>query len=134
MTKAVIFTRSTIGDHDQQRDEIIAKFGDTHEIVAEYRSDGTTASLPKLLEESGAEVLLCTGLTRLGRQITPGIMKALQASGVKIVSVSKGLIDVTDLVAEAMKGHSARTESQQRSARIKQGIQAARQRRRAVGG
>ena len=118
MTKAIIYTRSTTGDHDQQRDEIIAKYGETHEIIAEYRDDGTTASVSKLLEESGAEILLCTDLTRLPRQITPEIMKAFQASGVKIVSVSNGEIDVADLLAEAMMGHRANTVVEEMSQRV----------------
>jgi DNA invertase Pin-like site-specific DNA recombinase len=89
-------------------------------IVAEYRDDGTTASLPKLLEESGAEVLLCTDVDRLGRQITPEVFAALRNNGARVVTVAEGEIGVADLISQAMKGHIAKTESQQRSARIKQ--------------
>lgn len=117
MTKAIIYTRSTTGDHDQQRDEIIAKFGETHEIVAENRDDGTTASVSKLLEKSGAEVLLCTDLTRITRQITPEIMTALRNSGVKVVTVAEGKIGVADLVAKAVVGHRAKTVVEEMSQR-----------------
>ena len=50
MTKAAIYTRSSTGDGDRQRDELHAEFGDTHEIVAEYRDDGPgSTGLNKLL-------------------------------------------------------------------------------------
>ncbi|MBL8830351.1 MAG: recombinase family protein [Planctomycetaceae bacterium] len=134
MTKAMLFTRSTTGDHERQRDAIISKFGETHEIVAEYRDDGTKASVSKLLEESGAEVLLCTDVDRLPRQNALAILAALKASGVKIVTVSNGEIGVGDLIAQMMKCHTSKTESQQRGQRIKRGVQAARQRRKTTGG
>jgi len=118
MTKAILYTRSTTGDHDQQRDEIIAKYGETHEIIAEYRDDGTTASVSKLLEESGAEILLCADITRLGRQFTPESMAALQASGVKLVTVAEGEIGVADFIAQAMMGHTARTVVGEMSQRV----------------
>ena len=35
MTKAATYTRSNTDDHDRQREELLAKFGDQHEIVAE---------------------------------------------------------------------------------------------------
>lgn len=118
MTKAVIYTRSTTGDHERQRETVIAKYGETHEIIAEYRDDGTTASVSKLLEESGAEILLCTDLTRLGRQITPEIMKALRSRKVKVITVAGGGIGVADLIAQAMKGHRANTVVEETSQRV----------------
>lgn len=117
MTKAIVYTRSTTGDHDQQRDEILAKFVETQEIVAEYRDDSITASVSKLLEESSAAVMLCTDLTRLGRKITLEIMKALQSRKVKVMTVAGGEIGVADLMAEAMMGHSARTFVEEMSQR-----------------
>ena len=33
MKVAAIYTRSSMGDHDRQREELLAKFGGTHEIA-----------------------------------------------------------------------------------------------------
>jgi DNA invertase Pin-like site-specific DNA recombinase len=59
MTKAAIYTRSSTGDNDRQRDELLAKFGGTHEIAAEYRDDasgnlgvGDRPGLTKMLEDA----------------------------------------------------------------------------------
>ncbi len=78
MKKAAIYTRigkASQFSHDTKRDELLAKFGDTHEICAEYRDDSSDSQrienrpgLKKLLEDAANgnfDVLLCTDLTQL---------------------------------------------------------------------
>ena len=72
---------------DRQRAELVAKFGDTHEIVADYRDYasgnlgvGDRPGLKALLEDAAKgkfDVLLCTDITRLARRALPEIMTAL---------------------------------------------------------
>jgi len=142
MTKATIYTRSSTGDHDRQRDELVAKLGDTHEIVGEYRDDasgnqgvGDRPGLKKLLEDAAQgkfDVLLCADLSRLTRQVTPEIIMTLKMAGVRIMTAEGGEVGITDLFAQAIMNQLAKTESQRRSERIKQGIWAARERRAAA--
>jgi len=60
---------------DRQHEELHAKFGDTHQIVAEYRDDASGSSALKLLLEDAAQgkfdVLLCTDITLLTRRLSP---------------------------------------------------------------
>jgi len=90
MTKEAIYIRSSKGDHDRQREELHAKFGDTHEIVAEYQDIGPGSSALKLLLEDAAkgkfDVLLCSDLPRLARLPSPEIITAIRDAGVKVVT------------------------------------------------
>lgn len=86
MTKAAIYTRSSKGDYDRQREELLAKFGETHEIIGEYRDDGSQGvgdrpGLKQMLEDAAKgkfDVLLCTDITRLARLLSPEIVTALR--------------------------------------------------------
>ena len=118
MTKAAIHTRSSRGDGDRQRDELLSKFGETHEIVAEYRdaaSDnlgvGDGPGLKKLLEDVAQgkfDVLLCTDLIRLTRHISPEIIMAIRVAGVRVVTTEGGEIGFADLIAQAIMSQSAK--------------------------
>jgi len=113
MTRAAIYTRSSKGGFDRQRDELHAKFGVTHEIVAEYQDNGPGSSaLKKLLADAAKgkfDVLLCTEFARLTRHLTPEIITALRDAGVKVVTADRGEIGVSDLVANTLT--TTRTES-----------------------
>ena len=71
MTKAAIYTRSNPDDHDRQREELLGKLGDTHEIVGEYQDSASgnlgieaRPGLKRLLDDTAQDkfdVLLCTG-------------------------------------------------------------------------
>lgn len=78
------------------------------------------------------DVLLCTDLTRLTRRLSPEIITALRDAGVRVVTADGGEIGVSELVAQAIMSRSAKTYSQHRSERIKRGIRAARERRKAA--
>jgi DNA invertase Pin-like site-specific DNA recombinase len=87
---------------DRQREELLATFGDTHEIIAEYRDDasgnlgvGDRPGLKKLLEDAAkgeVDVLICTHLTRLTRRCSPEIIMAIRDAGVRVVTVDGGKI------------------------------------------
>jgi DNA invertase Pin-like site-specific DNA recombinase len=119
---------------NRQREELHAKFGDTHEIVAEYRdhangSKGVRSrpALKKLLEDAAKgefDVLLCTDLTRLTRQVTAEIITAIREAGVKVVTADKGEVRDTDLLAQTLMHQSAKTYSELMSERIKRGKRA----------
>jgi DNA invertase Pin-like site-specific DNA recombinase len=104
MKKAAIYTRSSTSDRrrcDRQRDDLIAKFGDNHEIVGEYRDDGKSGQedgpAPKKLIADSREgefaVLLCADVTRLGRMSVFEAMQTLQEHGVRVVTLRDGEID-----------------------------------------
>jgi DNA invertase Pin-like site-specific DNA recombinase len=109
--KALAYIRvgtDTQQNGDRQRAELVAKFGDTHEIVAEYRDDasgnlgvGDRPGLEKLLEDAAKgefDVLLCTDLSRLARLASPEIIMALRDAGVRVVTVDGAEIGEADLV------------------------------------
>jgi len=81
-------------DTKQQRAEILAKVGDTHEIVGEYRDDPSgkgenRPGLTKLLEDAAKGefgVLICTDLTRLSRHVSPEILLALKKAEIRVVT------------------------------------------------
>lgn len=110
-------------------------------IVGEYPdiSSGSQGvsdrpGLTKLLDDAasgGVDVLVCSDLTRLTRRVTPEIIKALVKSGVRIVVKDGSEVGVADLVMLTLMNQLAMSESQRRSERIKQGIRAARNRRKA---
>jgi len=122
-------TEAQIGD--DQREEL----GDWHKLVAEYRDDASTNQgvqdrHGQLLAAKGKfDVLLCTDITRLTRQVTPEIITALRDAGVKVVTADGGELGFADLVAHTLMHHLAKTELQHRSERIKAGKRAARERR-----
>lgn len=69
MKKAAIYTRSSTGDGDRQREEVHAKLGKEYEIVAEYSdlSPGSTdvKELFDAIATGKVDVLVCSDLTRL---------------------------------------------------------------------
>jgi hypothetical protein len=103
MTKAAIYTRSSTSDHDRQREELLAKFGGTHEIIGEYRDHSPGSSALKYLLEDSAkddvDILLCTDLTRLTRHLSPEIMTAIWEAGVRVVTVDGAEMGVPELIA-----------------------------------
>jgi DNA invertase Pin-like site-specific DNA recombinase len=97
MKKAAIYTRFSSDqgrNADQQRDELIAKVGNTHEIVGEYRDAPSGKSenrpgLTKLLEDAAKGefgVLFCTDVTRFTRRLSPEILAAFKKAGVRVVT------------------------------------------------
>lgn len=145
MNKAAIYIR--VGNAaqlsgDRQRQELVTKFGDTHEIVAEYQDEASSnlgvedrPALKKLLEDAAKgefDVLLCTDLPRLDRLLSLEIVTALRDAGVKVVTAARGEFGFGELIVHAIIDQSAGTESQRRSERIKLGVRAARQRREAA--
>lgn len=130
MTKAAIYTRSSSGNGDCQREELIAKFGHEYEIIAEYSDDATdTSGFEKLLEDAAKgkfDVLLCTDLTRLTRQLSSEILAALKKAGVRVVTADGDEISFADLVANTFK---PKTFVEDLGERIKRGKRAARERR-----
>ena len=139
MKKAAIYTRFSSDqglDPDQQRDELIAKVGDTHEIVGEYRDapSGKSENRPglnKLLEDAANgefDVLYCNDLARLTRQLSPEILAVLNQAGVRVVTAEAGEIGFADLVAHTLKPKTFVEELGERIKRVKR---AAHQRRKA---
>lgn len=102
MKKAAVYSRSVTDSHEIQREELVAKFGETHEIVAEYLDDasgnlgiGDRPGLMKLLADAATgkfDVLLCTDITRLGRRLSPEVVTALRDAGVRVVTADRGVI------------------------------------------
>src|SRR5579864_7206919 len=97
--KAIAYMR--VGSPDQldgyrQRDKLLAKFGDTHKIVGEYRDHanggqgvGDRPGVNKLLEDAAQgkfDVLLCADITRLAPFLSPEIIAALRDAGVRVVT------------------------------------------------
>ncbi|MCO6457423.1 MAG: recombinase family protein [Pirellulaceae bacterium] len=129
-------------DETDQRDELLANLGDSKEIVGEYQDitsgsqgDGERHGLSKLLEDAAngkVDVLVCSDLTRLTRRVTPEIIEALVKSGVRIVVKDGSEVGVAELVMLTLMNQFAKSESQRRSERIKAGIRAARERRKAA--
>lgn len=139
--KAVAYFRAGSSDDlTRQRDALFAEFGDTHEIVGEYRDTpsstqgvGDRAAVKKLLVDATKgefDVLLCTDLTRLTRQYTPEIIMAFFKAGVRIVTADGNEVGITDLVL----ANAARTFVEHQNERIKRGLRAARERLRAERG
>jgi DNA invertase Pin-like site-specific DNA recombinase len=125
-----------VGNADQlsnnrQRDELHAKFGDTHQIVGEYRDEANgnlgvedRPALKKLLKDAAKgefDVLLCTDLARFTRRLTPQIMMAIREAGVMMVTADGAEIGFADLVAHTLLQQSAKTYSELMSERTKQG-------------
>ena len=115
MKKAAIYIR--VGNHAQlsgyrQREELHAKFGDTHKIVAEYQDEASgnqgvedRPGPKKLLEDAAKgkfDVLLCTDITRLARRLSPEVVTALRDAGVRVVTADRGELGFPDLVAQAL--------------------------------
>ncbi len=131
MKKAAVYIR--VGNAaqlsaDRQREELHAKFGDTHEIVAEYQDTGPgSSSLKKLLEDAAQgkfDVLLCTDITRLARRLSPEVVTALRDAGVRVMTANRGEVQDADLLTQTVITQSAKTYSEWMSDRIKQGIRA----------
>jgi DNA invertase Pin-like site-specific DNA recombinase len=131
MKRAIAYIRAGSPDNlTRQRAELLAKFGDTHEIVGEYRNTasgrqgvGDRSALKKLVEDATNgefDVLLCTDLTRLTRQFTPEIIMALRKAGVPVVKGDGSEVGIADLVL----ANIARTFVEHQSERIKAGKRA----------
>jgi len=140
MTKAAIYIRSNTGDHDRQRGELIDKFGDTHEITAEYR-DHTSGNqdisdrpgLKRLLEDAAKGEFDVSALHRPDSAYSAshaGDRDGDQKAGVRIVKGDGSEVGIADLFAQAIINQSAKTFVEGQSERIKQGIRAAPERRR----
>ena len=99
MSKAAIYTRFSSDqglDPKKQRDDILAKWANTHEIVGEYRDIasgsqgvGNRPGLTKLLEDAAqgeVGVLICNDRTRHTRQMSSEILVALNKAGVRVVT------------------------------------------------
>lgn len=144
MKKAVIYTRvsSKLGlDRESQHEELLARLGGEYEIVGEVRDvasgtqeiqdrPGLKAILDAVAREE-VEVLLCSDLTRLARSLSLEIIGTLQKAGVQIVTADGTQIGFADLVANTLISQIPMTEVEARSQRIKRGIRAARERRKA---
>lgn len=139
MKKAAIYTRFSSDqglDPKSQQDELIAKRGNTHEIVGEHRDIasgsqgvGDRPGLNKLLEDAAKgefDMLICTDLTRLTRQLSSEILAALNQVGVRVVTAGEGEFGLVELVARTFKD---KTFVENLSERTKKGKRAARERR-----
>jgi DNA invertase Pin-like site-specific DNA recombinase len=138
MNKAIAYIRAGSADNLAcQREELLAKLGDIYEITGEYldtssstQGVGDRSALKKLVEDATNgefDVLLCTDLTRLTRQVTPGIIMAFRKAGVRIVTGDGSEVGIADLVLATMP----RTFVEAQGERIKAGKRAVRERRRA---
>lgn len=146
MKKAVIYTRysSKPGlDRDGQHEELLARLGGEYEIVGEVRdvASGTQENqdrpaLKAMLDavaKGEVEALVCSDLTRLTGSLSLEIIGTLQKAGVQIVTADGTQIGFADLLANTLISQIPMTEVEARSQRIKRGIRAARERRKADG-
>lgn len=112
MKKAAIYTRFSSDqglDPKQQRDELIVKRGNTHEMVGEHQDIasgsqgvGERPGLKKLLEDAAqgeVGVLICNDLTRLTRNLSLEILMALNKAGVRVVTADGSEIGFAEMVA-----------------------------------
>jgi site-specific DNA recombinase len=111
LLKAVLYIRmSTLDQEDspeQQRKELLARFGTNYEIVGEYLDEGKSGSkdvekrtdFTRLLADSakgGFQVILCYDLSRFSRLDTieaAFAKKTLRDNGIRLVTVLEGEID-----------------------------------------
>jgi len=111
MLKAVLYIRMSTLDQEtspeQQRKELLARFGTSYEIVGEYLDEGKSGSkdvekrtdFARLLADSakgGFQVILCYDLSRFGRLDTieaAPAKKILRDNGIRLVTVLEGEID-----------------------------------------
>lgn len=143
MKRASIYIRSSAGDGDSQREELLARLGGKYKIVGEFRDVANTtqesqdrSGLKAILDavtKGEVEVLLCSDLTRLTQSLSLEIIGTLQKAGVQIVTADGTQIGFADLVANTLINQIPMTEAEARSQRIKRGIRAARERRKADG-
>jgi len=141
LRKAVAYIRGGSPDNlTRQREELLAKFGDTYQITGDYldtasstQGVGDRPALKKLMEDAANgdfDVLLCTDPTRLTRQFTLEIMMALMKAGVRIVIANGNGVGIANLLFST----ASKTFVEAQSERIKAGKRAARERREAESG
>jgi hypothetical protein len=111
LKKAAIYTRSNTGDRDRQREELLAKFGDTHEIVAEYQDEASgnqgvedRPGLKKLLEDAGQGKfdvlrLASSGFVKIIHGANDGLFNV---GGASVASVRASLVDAFNIPDEAV--------------------------------
>lgn len=111
LMKAVLYIRMSTLDQEtspeQQRKELLAKFGKSYEIVGEYLDEGKSGSkdvekrtqFTSLLADSGKggfQVILCYDISRFSRLDTieaAFAKKTLRDNGIRLVTVLEGEID-----------------------------------------
>ena len=103
MKSAAIYSRSSMGDHDRQREELHAKFGEMHGIVAEYQDNGPGSSALKLLvsaERTKPKLRLASlGSVKIIHGANDGIFNIVGAS---VASVRASLVDAFNIPDDAV--------------------------------
>jgi DNA invertase Pin-like site-specific DNA recombinase len=100
--KAALYTRSTTGSSESQRQHLLDTLDQKYEVVAEYRDTGRDGSaLKNMIEDLSNgkfEVVIVTDPSRLSRQSAAEVMTVILDAGGRVAMPFVGEITAEDFL------------------------------------